>query len=1299
MSRDSTDPKLTDRMWRQIERLLDEADEAARQLDWATVRARANAVLTIHPNNADALTYLAASERAASESPSHEISPGAADSGSAVVTSPAPTFFCDGRYEVVRFLGEGGKKRVYLCHDAKLDRDVAFALIKTEGLDAEGHGRIQREAQAMGRLGDHPHIVPVHDLGDENGQPYLVSQLMTGGDVEGLIERAEGHRLPLDQALSIADQVCQALEHAHTHGIIHRDLKPGNVWLTGNGTAKLGDFGLAVALGRTRLTQAGMMVGTVAYMPPEQATGGDVTQRSDLYSLGAMLYEMVCGRTPFVGEESVAVIGQHLNTPPVAPTWHRPDCPPGLEALILRLLEKDPGKRPQSAAEVRQAVVGVRGQGSGDGRQESPTPYSRLPTPADNPLYRRTFVGRENELQQLRAGFDGAASGQGGLVMVVGEPGIGKTALIEQLATYAGLRGGTALIGHCYEEGSLSLPYLPFVEALRSYVLAREPDRLRDELGSGAADVARIISEVRDRVQVEQRPPGDPEDDRWRLFQGVTGFLRNASSVQPILLVVEDLHWADRGTLDYLIHLARNLAGARLFVVGSYRDVEVDRAHPLSNALAELRRAGELPRVLLRGLTVDEVNRMINALQGQNVRWSLAEAVHRQTEGSPLFIQEVLRYLVEEGLIVREEGRWRRAGETAPELSIPEGLRDVIGKRLSRLSPDCNRLLTVAAVIGREFGLDVLGKVSQVSEDDALAALEEGLKVGVLEEKARAGTVLYRFAHAFFRQTLYEEVSAARRIRLHQEVGRALEAVHTRRLEDHAAELAEHFSHSSDPTDLTKAAQYGELGARRAIGVYAYGEAVRLVERALEVQEVLDPADVARRCELLLELGEALGPAGDPTRAHQEVAPEAFALAERLDNRANAFRACRIAIEGMQRSGGGAYERSPEFGQWAERADRYAAPGTIERVQADMALVNHMAFTGRRGVVWDRVHRALALARELGETEALYQCAIGPLIWLSWLRHGEETLELAEELVSRPREGVKARTLGMVLWYSALLYLDFGQRERAETLTREVAELADRTREAGLLWRPPWMDVILATLDGRLEDAVDAADRFLARAEEVGAGLQGRIFATGSRLYAHLYLGRAEEVFPIVEDISQRGTAMGGELPLCLAHLGRPDEAKAALDHVISYFRLHPDDEPVAQQAVELLQAAIVLEDREATAYLAELMAGHARRLAAGTATSATCVARHLGAAAALLGDPAAAREHYATALEVCAQVRFRPELALTRLQLAELLLEHYPDERADALDHLDFAIEELRAMKMQPALERALRHKGLLRA
>src|SRR6266542_300623 len=347
----------TDRVQRQIDRLLDQAEAAIEKRDWPQLRQCARDALRLDPTNADALAFLAAADHGGDEPPATAARPGSIGASTASVAASVPTSFCDGRYQVKKFLGEGGKKRVYLAHDTKLDRDVAFALIKTEGLNAEGEARIRREAQAMGKLGDHPHIVPVYDIGEEAGQPYLVTQLMGGGDVEGLIEKAPDHRVPLETALRIADQVCQALEYAHSKGIVHRDLKPGNVWLTSDGTAKLGDFGLAVALDQSRLTQAGMMVGTVSYMPPEQAIGGEVTPRSDLYSLGAMLYELVTGRPPFIGDESVAIITQHLNTPPVSPAWHRPDCPPGLETLILRLLEKDPARRPASADEVRQALA------------------------------------------------------------------------------------------------------------------------------------------------------------------------------------------------------------------------------------------------------------------------------------------------------------------------------------------------------------------------------------------------------------------------------------------------------------------------------------------------------------------------------------------------------------------------------------------------------------------------------------------------------------------------------------------------------------------------------------------------------------------------------------------------------------------------------------------------------------------------------------------------------------------------------------------------------------------------------
>lgn len=254
--------------------------------------------------------------------------------------------FVNGRYKVKSFLGEGGTKKVYLAHDTSLDRDVAFALIKTEGLDEQVRARVSREAKALGRLGDHPNIVGIFDMGEEKGQPYAVMPVMIGGDVQTLLEKAPEHRLPIEQAIRIAKDVASGLEYAHSKGIIHRDLKPGNVWLTSDGTAKIGDFGLAMATDMSKLTQTGMMVGTYYYIPPEQAMGGEITPKSDLYSLGAMLYEMLAGRPPFIGDDAVSVIGQHINTQPVSPDWYNREVSPELAILCMELLEKDPKKRP-----------------------------------------------------------------------------------------------------------------------------------------------------------------------------------------------------------------------------------------------------------------------------------------------------------------------------------------------------------------------------------------------------------------------------------------------------------------------------------------------------------------------------------------------------------------------------------------------------------------------------------------------------------------------------------------------------------------------------------------------------------------------------------------------------------------------------------------------------------------------------------------------------------------------------------------------------------------------------------------
>src|SRR5829696_1667119 len=264
--------------------------------------------------------------------------------------------FANGRYQVRSLLGEGGQKRVFLARDSQLDRDVVIGLLNGRCVEAETLQRLRLEAKAMARLDEHPNVVAVFDIGEEDGNRYIVTQYVRGGSVADVLFARKPEPLELPKAIRIAAQTCRALAHAHAHAILHRDVKPANVWLMPDGTVKLGDFGLALSLDHTQLTQEDMRVGTAAYVAPEQALGSKVGPQSDLYALGVMLYEMAAGRRPFYGDTALAVVSQHINSRPVAPSWHNPAIHDALNRLILELLAKSPADRPASAAVVADAL-------------------------------------------------------------------------------------------------------------------------------------------------------------------------------------------------------------------------------------------------------------------------------------------------------------------------------------------------------------------------------------------------------------------------------------------------------------------------------------------------------------------------------------------------------------------------------------------------------------------------------------------------------------------------------------------------------------------------------------------------------------------------------------------------------------------------------------------------------------------------------------------------------------------------------------------------------------------------------
>ncbi len=741
------------------------------------------------------------------------------------------------RYKLGEELGRGGMGVVYRAHDTVLDRDVAVKLMNQTGLGTEGRARLLSEAQAVAKL-NHPNIVTVHDAGEIDGTPYIVMELVEG---ESLYQHPPGG---FEGMLAMIKDVSAALKHAHSHEIIHRDLKPENIIIEPDGTAKLMDFGLARSMA-TRVSVEGEIVGTVFYIAPEVAMGQDLDGRADLYSLGVILYELAAGELPFVHEDPLSVVSQHLHATVLPPRAKNPEIPPVMEELILQLLSKDPADRPDSAAALLKLL---ENPDLLDPEAETEKELSVIAR-----IVRGRFVAREGELEQAKAVWGKALGSQGQTLLISGEPGIGKTRLVRELATHVEVSGGRALIGECYSEGGA--PYAPFAQIVRRALRGSSQNgfEIPDFV---MADLLTLVPELRPYYpDVPPNPSLEPEAEQQRLFENVVSFCDGLAEHSPLMLVIDDAHWGDSGTLGMMRHLARRTRRNRILLVATYREVELDVARPLHEVLLDINRARLATRLKLERLNQEQTRVLLAAIFEDEISPEFLEGIYRETEGNPFFIEEVCKALVEEGKLYYADGEWHRP--SMEELEIPQSVRVAIQTRVANLPESYQEVLSMAAVLGREFEFEVLVEAGDIDEDTVIDALEAAETVQLIEETGGADEDRFMFVHALIPASLLDSVRKLRRRKLHR---RAAAAIETLSPEDYEA-LAYHYSEAGDDENaLTYYVKAGE----RATTAFANSEAESLLRSALDLVE--DPRQEAGLCE---QLGVVLNRLGSFDQAIQ----------------------------------------------------------------------------------------------------------------------------------------------------------------------------------------------------------------------------------------------------------------------------------------------------------------------------------------------------------------------------------------------------------------------------------------------
>lgn len=857
------------------------------------------------------------------------------------------------------------------------------------------------------------------------------------------------------------------------------------------------------------------------------------------------------------------------------------------------------------------------------------------------------------------ATHDAGPPGPGGherAVLLAGEPGVGKTRLIAEIARRAHESGGLVLFGRSPEE--TLVPYQPFLEALRHYVAKMPVSELRSSTHEWGSELARLVPELSHRVPDLPPPPsGEPGTERYRLFEAVVGLLAEISSASPVLLVLDDLQWADRPSLLLLRHLARAPTPSRLLILGAYRSTET-RAEGFGPAIAELRRERLVTRLKVSGLGRADTEELVRLRTSVAPSHAFSQALYEETEGNPLFVEEIIRHLADAGVQPDRAG-----ARELQRFGLPESVKEVISRRLDRLDENAIEWLRVASVIGRDFDASLLEATVSLDEDEFLRALDEALAAGLVDE-SDAGSGHYSFAHALIRETLYDGMSTARRSRIHHRVGNALELAGPER---HLSALAHHFTRAAKPLYAERAIRYALEAGEQATEMLAHEEAADHYARGLEVLERYAPEAAHRRCELMVLLGEAQVRSGERPLAWQTFRRAAVLAAELGDAESLARAAIGASRPYVQPPG----VVDPELISMLEQALAMTrGQHTVMRVRLLARLCGALYYSPRREEMRELSAEATALAAKLDDPEAsaLAATARRRAFW--------DPAQLQQRLSDSTallRHARQAEDLELVLSGHAWLVVDLlelGDIVAVDAQIEAFTEGAQRLRQALYLWSAAVWRAMRALLRGHL----NLAEQLAAEALAVGAPGEDvtafQYYAVQVLAVRREQLRMAELEGPMRELIrtnAQRPAWRAG-LSLLLYETGRREESRAEFEllaaHDFADF-LQDGDWMIAMTL--LADTCAELGDARRAALLYELLAPYrSGNVVIGLA--AACMgsaARYLGRLAATMGDRDLALEHLTEALEAHTALQAPVHLAHTQIDYARAL---GPGPEADRL-------------------------------